>query len=120
MDDLREYRFAFDIELLMRASLRPGSTIRKVPIAWTDSEEASTTTDLQPYLPMLKAIAGMYRAYLPSDPRREAFASFIEGLDEHRFERLISHIPPTIVEREPFELADYDGVTVSDLRSAIG
>lgn len=120
LDDLLEYRFAFDIELLMRASLRPGSTIRKVPIAWIDSEEASTTTDLQPYLPMLKAIAGMYRAYLPSDPGREEFASFIERLDEDRFERLISRIPPTILEREPFELGDYDGVTVDDLRSAIG
>jgi hypothetical protein len=119
MDDLLEYRFAFDIELLMRAALRSGSAIKKVPVAWIDSEEASTTTDLQPYLPMLKSIAGMYRAYLPPDPAQEEFATFIESLDEAGFARLISRIPSTIAEREPYELADFDGVTVDDLRSAI-
>jgi len=63
--DLLEYRFAFDIELLLRSALLQKGSIAKAPLAWIDSEEASTTTDLQPYLPMLQSIAAMYRAYLP-------------------------------------------------------
>ncbi|UCH30200.1 MAG: glycosyltransferase, partial [Myxococcales bacterium] len=47
--DTVEKRFAFDIELLLRTVLeRPGS-IERVPIAWIDSEAASTTKELQPY-----------------------------------------------------------------------
>jgi len=117
LDDLLEYRFAFDIELLLRASLQAPGGIAKVPIAWIDSEAASTTTDLQPYLPMLKSIARMYRTYLPPDPAREEFADFITDLDEEGFNRLVSNIPEAIVGREPFEFADFDGVTVDDLRA---
>ncbi len=119
LDDLLEYRFAFDIELLLRASLRGQGGIAKVPIAWIDSEAASTTTELQPYLPMLKSIARMYRTYLPRDPKREEFASFITDLDEEGFNRLVSNIPEAIVGREPFEFADFDGVSVDDLRACI-
>jgi hypothetical protein len=116
LDDLLEYRFAFDIELLLKAALRQEGDLAKVPLAWIDSEEASTTTDLQPYLPMLRSIAAMYRSYLPPEPTREEFASFIEELDEDGFARLVANIPPDIVDREPFEFADFGGVTVDELR----
>ncbi len=119
LEDLLEYRFAFDIELLLKAALQGEGGIAKVPLAWIDSEEASTTTDLQPYLPMLRSIAAMYRRYLPEDDEREEFASFIEELDEEAFGRLVANIPPAIVDREPYEFADFDEVTVEDLRERI-
>jgi len=119
LEDLLEYRFAFDIELLMRTALGSKDRIAKVPLAWIDSEEASTTTDIQPYLPMLRSIAAMYRTYLPSEEAREEFAAFIEELDEEGFDRLVANIPSEIVDREPFEFADFDGVTAEDLRRRI-
>ena len=119
LDDLLEYKFAFDIELLLRTALGAQDRITKVPLAWIDSEEASTTTDIQPYLPMLRAIASMYRTYLPPEEAREEFAAFIEGLDDESFDRLVSRIPSAIVDREPFEFADFDGVTPEDLRRRI-
>ena len=64
IEDLLEKKFAFDIELLLKTVLLQPQGITKVPIAWIDSEEASTTTDIQPYLPMLKSIAKMYRKYI--------------------------------------------------------
>ncbi len=54
-----EHKFAFDIELLLKTTFLKADAISKVPIAWIDSDTASTTADLQPYLPMFKAIASM-------------------------------------------------------------
>lgn len=119
LDDLLEYKFAFDIELLLRTALGAQDRITKVPLAWIDSEEASTTTDIQPYLPMLRSIASMYRTYLPPDEAREEFAAFIEELDDESFDRLVSNIPSAIVDREPFEFADFDRVSAEDLRRRI-
>ena len=93
LDDLLEYRFAFDIELLLRASLRAPGGIAKVPIAWIDSEAASTTTDLQPYLPMLKSIARMYRNLPAPGPGAGGIRDFITDLDEEGFNRLVANIP---------------------------
>jgi hypothetical protein len=120
LDNLLEYRFAFDIELLLKATLSGEGRIAKVPLAWIDSEEASTTTDLQPYLPMLRSIATMYRAYLPKEETGEEFAAFVEKLDEGNFAQLVANIPPEIVDREPYELVDFDGVTVEDLGRRLG
>jgi hypothetical protein len=77
-DGLIEKKFAFDIELLLKAELNTPGSIARVPIAWIDSEAASTTTDLQPYLPMLKAIAHMNRKYFPHDGTNE----FVEFLND--------------------------------------
>ena len=116
IDDMIEKKFAFDIELLLRtAQLQKGETI-KVPIAWIDSEEASTTTDLQPYLPMLKSIAQMYHKYLPKDDRAEEFADFIASMNEQNFVHLLDNIPEEITDREPLEFTTYDKVKVSDLK----
>ena len=115
IDDMIEKKFAFDIELLLRtAQLKKGEII-KVPIAWIDSEEASTTTDLQPYLPMLKSIAQMYRKYFPREDRAEEFADFITSMDEEDFARLLDNIPKEITSREPLDFTAYAEVKVSDL-----
>lgn len=119
LDDLLEYRFAFDIELLLRTALGARDRITKVPLAWIDSEEASTTTDIQPYLPMLRSIAAMYRTYLPPEEAREEFAAFIEELDEEGFDRLVADIPSALLEKEPHQLGDFDGVSADDLRGRI-
>ena len=118
-EDLIEKKFAFDIELLLRTSLINPNGIEKVGIAWIDSEAASTTTALSPYLPMLKSIVKMYEKYFDSSSDRDKFASFIEGLDEESFHVLLDHIPQKLLDREPIEYTAYDEVTVSDLKSGI-
>ena len=65
VENMIESKFAFDIELLLRSLLIRENSVQKIPIAWIDSEAASTTTDLQPYLAMLKAISAMGKKYFP-------------------------------------------------------
>ena len=113
--DTIEKRFAFDIELLLRTQLaRPGS-IAKIPIAWVDSEAASTTKELQPYLAMLRSIVLFARRYLPSNEKAEGFAELIDSLDEESWARLSAHVPDHIAEREPVELEAFEGVTAEAL-----
>ena len=119
VEDLIEKKFAFDIELLLKAELRHPNAILKVPIAWIDSEALSTTTELQPYLGMLQSIAQMYHKYLPPNPESEAFADFIEALDESGWNSLVRNIPPAIADRDPATFGDLNDVGVSDLHAAI-
>jgi hypothetical protein len=117
--DALEKKFAFDIELLLRTELaRPGSIV-KVPIAWIDSDAASTTTDLEPYLPMLQSIVGFYRHYLPPKPESETFAAFIEGLDEESWNRLLDSIPAEIADADPTRFGDHAPVTTADLQALL-
>ena len=115
IDDMIESKFAFDIELLVRSALAEKDSIAKVPIAWIDSEAASTTTDLQPYLPMLKSIAKMYARYMEPNSRADEFAGYVEKLTDVDFSELLEHIPEAIVQREPVEFNEFKGVGVSDL-----
>jgi hypothetical protein len=116
IDGLVEKKFAFDIELLLKAEIKKPESIVKVPIAWIDSEAASTTTDIQPYLPMLKSIVKMYQKYFSPNPSSDEFAAFIESLDEVEFSHILNNIPSAITNREPFEFNDFDGVRIGDLR----
>lgn len=115
LDNLIENKFAFDIELLLKAELAEHDSIAKVAIAWIDSEEASTTTDLQPYLPMLKSIAKMYKKYLPLNRTSSDYASFISKLNEEEFSNILNNIPEGILKREPYEYTEYNEISVSDL-----
>ncbi|MBF0446624.1 MAG: hypothetical protein HQL67_00315 [Magnetococcales bacterium] len=118
--NMRESQFAFDIELLLKTELnRPGSII-KVPVAWFDSDAASTTTDLQPYLTMLKSIAGFYRAYLPHQSEVEGFANLIDQLDESQWNLLLENIPTEISRRHPAEFGHFNGITASRLSEIAG
>jgi glycosyltransferase involved in cell wall biosynthesis len=119
IDDLIEKKFAFDIELLLKTERYQKGAIAKVAIAWIDSEAASTTTDLQPYLPMLKAIVTMYKTYLPKDEWADEFARFIESLSADEFDHLLKKLPEGIVNRDPDEFNTYDEVRVSDLAANI-
>ena len=113
-----ERKFAFDIELLLRTQLGSRGGIKKVPISWIDSEALSTTTDLQPYVPMLQAIAMMYRRYLPSDPVAGGFADLVDRLDDVSWDRLLDKIPVGITAREPLEYSAYQGVTANEIARA--
>ncbi|MBW2713954.1 MAG: hypothetical protein JRC77_09415 [Deltaproteobacteria bacterium] len=110
-----EKKFAFDIEMLLR--LQPGGSdsIQKVAIAWIDSEAASTTTDLEPYLPMLQSAVRFYRELLPVDETSESFARLIESLDESSFQHLLENIPEEIANREPATFETFDEVSAEEL-----
>lgn len=116
--DTVEKRFAFDIELLLRTVLGRPDSIERVAIAWIDSEAASTTTELQPYLPMLKSLVRISEKYLPQNETAAGFAALINSLDEGSWARLSGDVPSEIAEREPIEFDEYDAVTPGDLRKA--
>ncbi len=111
-----EKRFAFDIELLLRTALARPASIERVPIAWIDSEAASTTKELQPYLAMLQSIVRIAKRYLPPNAESDDFAALIESLDQESWTRLSSSVPPDIADREPAEFDEFDGVSADDLR----
>ena len=119
VEDMIEPGFAFDIELLLKTELLQKGSIAKAGIAWIDSEAESTTTDLQPYLPMLQSIAAMYRKYTGTNPESERFAAFVESLTQKQWEHLVENVPEEIASREPFEFDRYHGVSVNMLQSII-
>ncbi|NNK11332.1 MAG: hypothetical protein HKP08_08305 [Flavobacteriaceae bacterium] len=114
IDGMIEKKFAFDIELMLKTELLKKGAIAKIPIAWIDSELASTTTDLQPYLPMLKSIVKMNRKYFPENTPSNEFAAFIESLDKQGFKDILKSIPEDIVNRTAAEFTEYDKVRVAD------
>ncbi|PID27729.1 MAG: hypothetical protein CSB55_08035 [Candidatus Cloacimonadota bacterium] len=119
ISDNIEHKFAFDVELLIKTALLKPDSIAKVPIAWIDSDIASTTADLQPYLPMLKSIANMHVKYFSNDCRHNDFVDFVNSLDKNSFNRLLENIPSGITDREPDSFTDYAGVSVSELKNAV-
>jgi hypothetical protein len=90
-----------------------------VPIAWFDSEAASTTTDLQPYLPMLNSIVGFYRANLPANPDSDELAGFIEGLSDSDWAYLADNVPEPIAAADPSDFDRHRQVTTTDLRKVL-
>lgn len=120
IDDLIESKFAIDIELLLKTELLNLKSIAKVGIAWIDSEAESTTTDIQPYLTMLKSISLMYRKYTETHNESENFSDFIDLLSEEQWDKLVENVPDDIAEREPVEFELFKGVKVSDLTNLLG
>ncbi len=118
LPDMLEKKFAFDIELLIKSRTLRADGLAQRGIAWIDSDALSTTTDLQPYLPMLKAMVLMYRAYLPKAASADQYAAFIDELDESGWSVLQDNIPREITKREPAEFSGFAGVSADDLRQA--
>ncbi len=114
-----EQKFAFDVELLIKTELLKSDAISKVPIAWIDSDAESTTSDLQPYLPMLQSIASMQKRYFSDKDGYNDYADFVNALNDESFHRLLENIPQNITDREPDSFARYQGVSVEDLNAAI-
>jgi len=113
--DMIEKKFAFDIELLLRTELHQHDSIEKVPVAWFDSEEASTTTDLQPYLPMLKQVTAFYKKYLPANTETDRLAEFIHEMSNDEWDILVENVPEAIAEGQPADFDKMRDVTVDDL-----
>ena len=114
-----EKQFAFDIELLLKTELIRDESVENCGIAWIDSEAASTTTEFQPYLSMLKAIVKMYRHYLSTNPVSDKFADLIQGLTEEKWQLLLENVPADIADREPLEFDEFDSVSAEDLQQLL-
>jgi hypothetical protein len=120
IEDTRDNGFSFDIEALLRVRRRGVGDIARVPIAWIDSEEASTTSEHAPYLPMLKSVVRMRGPTEALPEGAEGFARLIERLDEEGFERLLAHAPPAITGREPADFDEFTGVSADELAALAG
>lgn len=120
IEDTRENGFAFDIEYLLRVQLSDPGSIVRVPVAWIDSAAESTTTELEPYLPMLRAVVRLYRTHLPEESGAEGFARLIESLDDVAFRRLLDRVPDEIASREPREFDAYSAVSAEELGERAG
>ncbi len=117
--DMIEKKFAFDIELLLRTVLMDKNAVEIVPIVWIDSDEASTTKALSPYLSMLKQVARMQEKYTRPTEEARAFAEFVLGLDENQFHYLLEHIPEVIKETDPKEFHKLKAIGPEDLQKII-
>jgi len=116
-----EKGFAFDIELLLRAELAVPRSTAVVPVAWIDSEAASTTTELQPYLPMLRSVVQIYRRYvsqISGDAESEAFAEAIEGLDEEGWQGCVERLGASLSGTDPAGYDEFRPIRARDLREA--
>jgi hypothetical protein len=120
IEGTRDNGFSFDIEALLTIRRRDVGQIARVPVAWIDSEEASTTAEHAPYLPMLRSVVRMRAAAGADRNGGEPFARLVERLDEEAFERLLAHAPPAITRREPSGFDEFAGVTADELASLAG
>jgi hypothetical protein len=115
IETTRDSRFSFDIEALLRVRQAGGGRIARVPIAWIDSEEASTTAEHAPYLPMLKSVAALQASLGDRSQRETPFRELIEGLDDEHFDALVKNVPEAITDRSPLDFDDFDEVSAEDL-----
>lgn len=118
-EDLMEKKFAFDIELLLKTVLLDKNGIAIVPIVWIDSEAASTTTALSPYLNMLQQVARMQQKYVRPGEQAARWARFVLSLDQGDFEYLLQHIPAPIRRMNPKDFGSFDGVKPEDLEALL-
>ncbi len=116
LERLIETKFSFDVELLLRTELKRSNSIAQIPIAWYDSDEASTTKDLEPYLPMLNRMIDFYEHYLPSHPEAEDFKTFIRDLKDESWDNLINNIPEEIETWDPVDDIKFNKVSTEQLR----
>lgn len=115
----QEKKFAFDIELLLKTDIIKRKSIEKIPVAWIDSKEASTTTDLQPYLDMLKSVAKMYHKYLPAGAVSHKFAFFAKSLTKEQWDILVENVPEGIQIKSAVHYDIYSEITVEDFKEIL-
>jgi hypothetical protein len=114
-EKLLERKFAFDIELMLLSHLRRKGSVGQCGIAWIDSEAESQSGDAEGYVALLRAIATIYREYLPSDAWREGIAGFVEGLNPERFQALLDNCPAGIATRDAADFETWRGVDAKEL-----
>jgi glycosyltransferase involved in cell wall biosynthesis len=116
LDEMIETGFSFDVELLLRTELKSAGSIAQIPIAWMDSDEASTTKDLEPYVPMLNRMVDFYEHYLPPNQEAEEFKSLVRELTDETWDQLIHNIPEVIKTWDPVDDIEFNKVGVDQLR----
>ena len=116
LENVLENKFSFDVELLLRTELKKPNSIAQIPIAWMDSDEASTTKDLEPYVPMLNRMVDFYEHYLPTHPEAEDFKLFIRALTDESWDHLINHIPEAIKKWDPIKEIQFNEVGTDELK----
>lgn len=116
LEHVIETKFSFDVELLLRTELKRANSIAQIPIAWIDSDLASTTKDLEPYVPMLNRMIDFYEHYLPTNPEAEDFKEFIEKLNDESWDTLVHNIPDEIKTWDPIEDIHYNEVSTEQLK----
>jgi hypothetical protein len=100
-DSPKESGFAFDLEVLLRCELGRSRSIASVPVAWIDSEAASTTVDSDPYLPMLRSIVSLARRHRRLHAGSEPFAEAIDTLDKDGWDRAVQRLGPRMEAIDP-------------------
>jgi len=116
LENVLENKFSFDVELLLRTELKKPNSIAQIPIAWMDSDEASTTKDLEPYVPMLNRMVDFYEHYLPIHPEAEGFKLFIRALTDESWDQLINNIPEAIKKWDPIKDIQFNDVSTDELK----
>ena len=116
LENVIETKFSFDVELLLRTELKRSNSIAQIPIAWIYSDEASTTKDLEPYVPMLNRMIDFYEHYLPTHPEAEDFKEFIQELNDESWDTLIHNIPNKIKSWDPVDDIQYNKVSTEQLK----
>jgi hypothetical protein len=101
IDSPAECGFAFDLEVLLRCELGRSRSIASVPVAWIDSEAASTTVDSDPYLPMLRSIVSLARRHRRLHAGSEPFAEAIESLDKASWDSAVERLGPRLEAIDP-------------------
>ena len=114
-----EKKFAFDIELLIKTDMLKRMSVEKIPVAWIDSEAESTTSDLQPYVDMLKSIADMYFKYLKPNAVSHSFAYFVKSLNKEKWDILTKNVPEGILMKSPVHYDVYDEIKVKDFEKIL-
>ncbi len=107
-----EKQFAFDIELLLLTDAA-GGAIDRFPVAWIDSEAASTTDD-GIYLTMLKAVATMYRGHDRHADQAEAFVELVEEMSPEAWHRLLDNAPMTLLDHDPTEFDELGPIVAAE------
>ena len=115
---LVERKFAFDIELMLLSHLRRKGSVGQCGIAWIDSEAESQSGDAEGYVALLRAIATIYREYLPADDWREGIAKVVDTLTPKRFQALLDNCPKGIAERDAADFEHWRGVSAVELDAA--
>lgn len=111
--------FSFDVELMLRAELKQHGLIEQIPIAWCDSEEASTTPGLSVYVQMLHKMINFYEHYLPEHPEAEDFKVFLRELDEDSWNQIVLNLPDSLKTWKPSNNIEFNEVSANDLRKCI-
>ena len=96
-----EKQFAFDIELLLLTD-NAGGRIDRFPVAWIDSQAASTTDD-DIYLTMLQSVAAMYRGHDRHTDQAEPFVQLVEQMSHEDWSRLLDNPPSQLLDHDPTE-----------------